>query len=156
MDAGKIVAAVFLPVALLLLAIAAIWANANIHKLANEVSAYGEVVEMVERYGPSFNDNGDLDSTHQVPYYYPIVEFYTPDEKLHTVQLNTGSWPPAYEIGEEVTILYNPAHPLDARIQSASGTFEMWLGPAILIFLGLIFLSIGLAILWGFSRHPGA
>jgi hypothetical protein len=150
-DVGKIVAFVFLPVALLLLTIAAIWTSANQRQIANEISVPGVVVKMVERYGPSLENDNSYGATQQVPYYYPVVEFYTPDERLHTVQLSTGNWPPAYEIGEEVTILYNREHPIEARIQSSSSAFDLWFGPVLLGFLGLIFLTIGLSILW-FSR----
>ena len=149
----KIVSVIFLGVAVLLLSIAGVWTSLTRDMLAKEKSATGIVVDMVERYGPVLNDDDSFISTREVPYYYPVVEFYTPEEKLHHVQLATGSWPPAYEIGQEVTVLYDPEQPLQARIQSSSSAFDLWFGPAILFSLGAIFLSIALALIWAQNRR---
>jgi hypothetical protein len=153
-EAGKIVVPVFLAVAVLLLPIAAVWTALTVRGLAREQSAPGHVVNMVERYGLAYDVGAKTPSAPtQVPYYYPVVEFYTPDEKLHTVQLARGSWPPEYEIGQPVTILYDPAQPVNARVQSDSSTLDMWLGPVLLGFLGLVFLIVALSIAW--ATRPG-
>ncbi len=39
--------------------------------------------------------------------YYPIIEYRAGREKV-SVQMDSGSNPPAYSIGDTVTILYNP------------------------------------------------
>ena len=39
--------------------------------------------------------------------YYPIIEYMAGREKV-SVQMDSGSNPPAYSIGDTVTILYNP------------------------------------------------
>lgn len=47
----------------------------------------------------------DDDTTRYI--YYPIIEYKASGEKV-TVQMDNGSNPPSYSIGDTVTILYNP------------------------------------------------
>jgi hypothetical protein len=53
--------------------------------------------------------------------------------------MSEGSNIPSYEKGDKVTVLYEPEHPLDARIKSASSTVLMWILPGITGILGLAF-----------------
>ncbi|MBN2549319.1 MAG: DUF3592 domain-containing protein [Anaerolineales bacterium] len=48
----------------------------------------------------------------------------------YTMRGDTASDPPAYEIGEQVSIIYNPSSPESSQINSWS---ERWLMPALLI-----------------------
>ena len=52
-----------------------------------------------------------------------------------------GSSVPSHEVGDEVTVLYNPERPLDARIQSFGSSALMWIWPGITGILGLAFLG---------------
>jgi hypothetical protein len=79
-------------------------------------------------------------------YYYPVVELNLPDGIHKQVQLSEGSWPPKYEIGQPVTLLYDPAHPLDARIKSSSGTMLMWIFPGITGFVGIVFMGVTIVV----------
>jgi hypothetical protein len=79
-------------------------------------------------------------------YYYPVVEFTASDGRRRSVQMSEGSWPPSHEVGEEVTVLYDPEHPLDARIQSAGSNVLMWILPGITGILGLGFLGAVLVV----------
>jgi hypothetical protein len=78
--------------------------------------------------------------------YYPVVMFTANDGKRRSVQLSEGSFPPAYEVGDEVTVLYEPEHPLDARIKSFGSSALMWVLPGITGVLGISFLVAVLAV----------
>lgn len=83
-----------------------------------------------------------------VTYFYPVVEFSLPGGTVKRVQLSEGSWPPAYEVGEQVTVRYNPDRPIEARIQPASGDLTQWLVPLITGSLGIIFLAVAGIVFW--------
>jgi hypothetical protein len=138
--APKIIVSIFLAVGVLMLVIAFISTVSTIRALAREASAPGQVVDMTMRQS--------RDSETQVisEYYYPVVEFSLPDGTPKRVQLSEGSWPPEYEIGQPVTILYDPGKPLDARIRSASSTVLKWILPGITGIVGVAFLGITLIV----------
>jgi hypothetical protein len=79
-------------------------------------------------------------------YAYPVVEFTASDGRLRSVQMSEGSWPPSHEVGEEVTVRYDPEHPLEARIESFGGNALMWILPGITGILGLGFLGAVLVV----------
>ena len=114
-----LIVGIFLLVAVITLAIAVISGISTARAVAKEQSASAQVVDLTLR-----TSRGGYDSqgTYQAPqdYYFPIVEFALPDGTRKIVQLAEGSWPPAYEIGEQVTVLYDPEKPINARIQSTS------------------------------------
>lgn len=61
--------------------------------------------------------------------YSPVIEFEANGQK-YTFESDNASYPPAYEVGEEVRVLYNPENPDNAQINKAS---ERWLMPVIVI-----------------------
>jgi hypothetical protein len=63
------------------------------------------------------------------------------DGRRHTVHMTEGSSAPAHEVGDEVTVLYNPDRPLEARIQSFGSSALMWIWPGMTGILGLAFLG---------------
>jgi hypothetical protein len=63
-----------------------------------------------------------------------------PDGSRRTVQTTEGSWPPAYEVDELVTVLYDPEHTDQARIASLAGSLNLWIVPLITGILGVTFL----------------
>lgn len=87
-------------------------------------------------------------------FYYPVVEFYLPDDSLQTVQLTDGSWPAAFRKGEAVTVAYDPAQPRNARVKSAAGETGIWILPAITGFLGVAFLGATLLPAGFLSKIP--
>ncbi len=129
----KIMALIFLAVAVLMLAISAITMVSTGLAFAKEKSAPGNIVDLV-----AWQANDERGTV----YYYPVVEFYSPDETHHLVQLSEGSWPAAYEKGQEVTVLYDPARPPSARIKSTSSTVLMWIAPAITGGVGVVSLIV--------------
>lgn len=131
----KIILRIFTGVAALMLMIAGFSTYSNFQKLMREESAPGVVVEMVERqYVDSETDNTST-------YYYPVVEFKARDGKRRTLELTEGSNPPSHEGGDEVTILYEPDNPSDARIKSFGSSALMWILPGITGILGVAFLG---------------
>lgn len=139
-EAPKIIVSVFLAVGALMLVIALISTISTIRLLAREASAPGQVVDMTVRQ--SYDNETRITSE----YYYPVVEFAMPDGTAKRVQLSEGSWPPEYEVGQPVTILYDPAKPLDARIKSASSMILKWVLPGITGIIGISFLVITLIV----------
>lgn len=136
----NIILRVFTGIAALLLMIAGISVYTNLQKLAREESAPGFVVEMVERqYRDAETDNVSI-------YYYPVVEFKSRDGKRRTIQMSEGSDPPSHEVGDEVTVLYEPDNPSDARIKSFDSSALMWILPSITGLLGISFLVAVVAV----------
>ncbi len=126
----KAIIAVFLAVAVLMLAITAISAAKTGLTLANEAVVPGSVVDLVVRT----DQTGD-------ELFYPVVAFTLPDGSRQTVQISEGSRPPAYKQDESVTIAYDPGQPGNARISSFSNTASMWIVPLITGILGAGFLA---------------
>lgn len=140
----KIFLLVFFGVAFLMLAISAFSGVSAGRAMAREKNAPGRVVDMVVRVNQDGNE-----------FYYPVVEFSLPDESRQTVQIAEGSWPPAYEKGQEVTVAYDPEQrPLTARIDSFSSDLLRWTVSIITGVLGLAFLAGGLLARWIFKSVP--
>jgi len=132
----NIILPIFTGVAVLMLLIAGIVSFNNILKTGREANAAGRVVDMTKQLEYDQNNyNRVIGET-----YFPVVEFTAKDGKRRKVQLSEGSFPPAYEVGDEVTILYEPDHPLDARIKSFASSAGMWILPNITGVLGIGFL----------------
>jgi hypothetical protein len=114
-------------------------ASLHIQKsIAKEKTAPGQVVEMIAR----------KDKTEGTTYYYPVVKFTLPNGEPQTVNLSEGSYPAAYQVGDTLTIAYDPDRPSHARSQSWSSTIGLWILPAITGILGLSFLGATLFAAW--------
>lgn len=99
-------------------------------KFAKEAaSAMGTVVESVYRK----SRKGKIT-------YYPVVEFQTVGGKRMTFRSNTGSKPPTYEDGEQVSVLYEKQNPANAKI---AGFWELWGISVILGVFGVVLLLVG-------------
>ncbi len=61
--------------------------------------------------------------------YSPVIEFVANDQ-TYSFEGDTASDPPAYKVGEKVSILYDPADPNTAQINKWT---ERWLFPIIII-----------------------
>ena len=133
----KIILSIFTGVAVLMLLIAGIASFNNIAKINREESAPARVVDMTKRLEYDEEDRERIIGET----YYPLVEFVAQNGQRHTVQLGEGSFPPAYEIGDQVTILYEPDRALDARIKSSASSALMWVLPGITGILGICFIG---------------
>ncbi len=139
----KIIVGIFLTVAVPMLAIAGVATAYNMKTLANEKSAPGRVVELIARQewvSTSSSSSSSSSSRRLREFYYPVVEFTLPNQKVQKVELSEGSSPPEHEKGDAVTVLYDPANPRHARIDSISSTILMWILPGITGTLGIAFL----------------
>ena len=133
----NIILPIFTGVAVLMLLIAGIASFGNIAKINREETAPGRVTDMTKQLEYDEEDRDRVISEA----YFPVVEFVALDGKRRNVQLDEGSFPAAYEVGDEVTILYEPDHPVDARIQSFGSSVGMWILPGITGILGIAFLG---------------
>jgi Protein of unknown function (DUF3592) len=61
--------------------------------------------------------------------YSPMIEFDM-NGQTYSFEGDTASYPPAYDVGEEVSVLYDPTNPGTAQINKWS---ERWLFPIIII-----------------------
>jgi hypothetical protein len=113
--------------------------------MSREVEAPGQVVEMVTRKDEQGNE-----------FFYPVVAFSLADGSRKTVQMPEGSWPPAYEVGDEVTVLYDPGQPLNARVKSTSGTVSLWTWTIVAGILAVAFLLATLLARWVLKEVPDA
>jgi len=141
--AEQIILWVFGGVAALMLLIGIISAGAAISRIAKERSAPGRVVDVVMKR----EYVNEQDRVIQ-EYYFPVVQFTADDGHRRDVQMSEGSDTPSYEKGDEVSVRYDPAHPLEARIDSFGSNALMWILPSITGILGLAFLGAVLAVRW--------
>lgn len=134
--AEKLILRIFTGVAILMLSIAAVSSASAILKMNREESAPGRVVEIIHRREYVNEQDRVVED-----YYYPVVEYVSKDGRFHSVQMTEGSSAPSHEVGDEVTVLYNPERPLDARVNSIGSSALMWIVPGITGILGLCFLG---------------
>src|SRR5262249_53561121 len=77
------------------------------------------------------------------PTYVPVVEFQADNRKLEVK--GWGSFPPLYQVGQEVTVYYFPSCPEKAQIVSR----QAWLLAWCFLTGGMAFILLGIAIaLW--------
>jgi len=124
----------FTGIAVVMILVAVISSFFNIQKIAKEESAPGRVVDVVVRR-ELVNEENDIVRD----FYYPVIEFVANDGHKRTVQVSEGSDSAYYERGDEITVRYDPDHPLDARIKSAGSSALMWILPGITGILGIAF-----------------
>jgi hypothetical protein len=71
--------------------------------------------------------------------YAPIFSFSASDGRIYTITSSVGANPPAFSIGQAVTILYDKANPANAKIDSVG---QLWFFS---IFFGIMGSSMALA-----------
>ncbi|MEM1051004.1 MAG: DUF3592 domain-containing protein [Pseudomonadota bacterium] len=132
------IGALFAGIGALFLAISAAGYLADQSHIATAKEAQGTVINLTQSRG----SNG--------PTFAPVVEWRDAKGRRHVLYSNTGSNPPAFARGEKVRVLYDPADPNKAKVDSFGQRFTL-----ILIFagLGLVFSLIGGPILYLFLRR---
>jgi Protein of unknown function (DUF3592) len=75
--------------------------------------------------------------------YCPQVEFQIPNEQTIKFQSETGSQPPAYNVGQQVEVVYQIANPNKAEIDSM---MALWFAPGCMLLMGLGFLLMGIVL----------
>jgi len=61
--------------------------------------------------------------------YSPVIEFEV-DGQTYSFEGDNASYPPAYDVGEEIKVIYHPNDPITAQINKFT---ERWLFPLIII-----------------------
>jgi hypothetical protein len=82
--------------------------------------------------------------------YYPRFVFLTNDGSSTSVQSSTGTNPPSFSEGQEVTVIYDRSKPGDARIDTFT---QLWFLSLVLGFIGVGHLFISWLILLFSRRH---
>lgn len=73
----------------------------HVNAFVNSASrAQATVTRLIERSG---TDSGKI--------YYPVFTFEDSKGKTHRIDSSSGSYPPAYKVGDIVTVLYRPEQP---------------------------------------------
>ena len=121
----KNIAIIFLAVGTIMLCLTAFLFVQKQDFLSTAVTAQGQVVQILQT---------------QSGLYKPLVTFTTQDGQLIGVTSDYGSRPPAYEMGEEVTVYYQSRDPKGAEI---SGFFSLWGTVAIFGGIGSGFVLLG-------------
>ena len=80
---------------------------------ASAARAGGVVVDLVS--GPPGPQGG-------VPLAYPVVRYHTTDGREVVFRSGFGSQPPLWRPGQSVTVLYDPADPEAARVETKAAT----------------------------------
>jgi hypothetical protein len=137
----NIILAAFTGIAVIMFLIAGFSSASAIGTMQKQKSAPGVVVNVIVRR-EYVNEQDHITQD----YYYPVVDFTAEDGHRRSVQMNVGSDSPEYEKGNEVTVLYDPQHPLDANIKSFGSAAVLWILPAITGILGLSFLTAVIAV----------
>lgn len=119
---------IFFSLGMLFLAIAAgAWLFGAIFRMQAE-QATGTVIDVPVRHYADGNA------------YCPVVRFRARQGGTYTHYSDICSWPPSYEVGQEVRIYYDPQNPERVQMEDFFGT---WFIPLLFGFMGLVFGSIG-------------
>lgn len=127
----KLFVVIFGGIGLLLLLIAGgfvVWTKSWLN---STVAAEGRVIELV---------GGSSGPGRRGGSYHPVVAFTAQDGRKFEFRSSTGSDPPAFRVGEIVTVRYRPDDPRSAGIDAF---FSLYLMPLIFGFIGAIFTLVG-------------
>lgn len=130
---GLILLAVFASVSVILLIVCGLVSVYTYQQLARERSAAGFVVRL--------ETQTHYDSETGEPYdlYYPVLRFRLPDGTFVETRSSIGASPPDQQPGDEITVLYNPDNPSEARVDSPANRLLSWVASIITGGIGLIF-----------------
>lgn len=106
----------------------------------NGVHVQGEVVEYYTDERTTTREERREGRANVETYYYPVIEFPDQKEKLIRFKAATGTGAREFEIGSTVALVYDPADPYDAMIDTFS---HLWEGPIIVSIVGLIMFIMG-------------
>ena len=133
--AVRVIGTISLVSSVLILCLCAFFYRRAAHFKKTAVEVQGTVVELRAGSGGG----------HEGTAYYPIVKFADRAGHEHTLYSRIGSYPPAYAVGEAAPVLYDPADPQRAKINSFIG---LWFLPLIFGILGALDFLTGLFLLF--------
>ena len=131
--------ALFIGLGLLFTAIGIGWTVKTRQFVASAVHVKGTLVEYAQ------HEDSDSGSTM----YAPVVEFTTQDGQPIRFTSSTSSSMRSWDVGQQINMLYDPQKPEHAEIASI---FDLWFGPAIFLFIGIVFTAIGIGVWIAFRR----
>ncbi len=134
----KWVLLIFLGVGILLTVGGSIWAWNSFSFTQRAKATKGTIVAIDEQVSER-KHNGEV--TRRTFTYAPVFVFRDTQGREYTVTASVRSAKRDYELGQEVAVLYDPADPQKASVDSF---VALWLGPLALGFLGIVFSGIGL------------
>jgi hypothetical protein len=111
----------------------------NILFLKNSASATGTVIDFHRHRGNKFTT------------YAPIVTFTTADGRSFKFRSQVGGDEDDYSVGQQVTVLYSPADPLNAEIKAFS---PLWFPVMALTVIGLFFVAFSGGMMALLKRFP--
>jgi hypothetical protein len=111
----------------------------NILFLKNSASATGTVIDFHRHRGNKFTT------------YAPIVTFTTSDGRSFKFRSQVGGDENDYSIGQQVTVLYMPADPMNAEIKAFS---PLWFPVMALTVIGLFFVAFSGGMMALLKRFP--
>jgi hypothetical protein len=115
---------------------------------ANASGANGVVVEVVGVVERVQRGSGDHTYYENVTFFHPVVQFVTAREQVVRFQASEGHEKRStYQVGDTVRIVYDPANPRDARLDT---WFSRWGDPLIPVALGLFMVVLGAVIYFFF------
>lgn len=77
--------------------------------------------------------------------YTPVIEFQTADGQTIRFTDGIGTYPPEYEAGTQVNVLYDLQDVHHARLNSWK---RIWFGPTLITFIGALPLLVGFGLAW--------
>jgi hypothetical protein len=72
--------------------------------------------------------------------YFPVFRFQDANGQAHEIDSSSGQYPPAYKVGDTVTVLYQPQQPEKAKLDTF---FDVWGWAAMLGGFGVLDLVVG-------------
>jgi Protein of unknown function (DUF3592) len=111
----------------------------SVFKVRRQLDVSGKATGKVIGFGQIMGKSGYL--------YCPQVEFQIPNGQAVRFQSELGTQPPAYQVGQQVRVVYQMTNPNKAEIDSA---MALWFAPGCMSLLGLAFVVMGF-ILFGFG-----
>jgi hypothetical protein len=112
--------------------------------LETSIVAQGTVIDLVMVESDRSSSSSGVSIRASTNSYAPVVKFTTENGLTYKFKSSFSTYPPAYDVGEKVEVLYNKTDPDEASINSF---FFIWGGTLIIGSLGLLFATIGLAML---------
>lgn len=116
--------------------------------VAKAAGATGVVLYVREEVRRERVGSGNNERDEDVSYFYPIVQFHTAREQVVEFEGNDGS----LRAGDSVRVLYDPANPQGARLDSWS---SRWGAGTVPLAIGLVLIAVG-AVLYRLLRRVEA
>jgi uncharacterized Tic20 family protein len=126
--AARIIGVLFILFSMLPLGICAYCYMSTSSFLNKAENTHGTVLEVVER------------RTSDGTMYYPVYSFVDVYGTKHKIYSKSGSYPPQYDVGDTISILYDPENPKEIKMDSF---LSLWMGTIVAGVLGIIPFLIG-------------